>query len=143
MHALGKLHDPRAIEPIVKHLKSGLSYRRGVAADVLGGLGDKRAIVLLTKLLRDCAICRGEKTQPTKKKNSTRIELSQQFALLAGGRDEVTPIWRNKASAKKMPVKCTDSHLSAACFVGQHQIGRSIISNLFVFHFVTQVLIIL
>ena len=92
---------------------------------------------------RDSAICRGDKTQPTKKKNSTQIELSQQFALPAGERDEITPIWRNKASAKKMPVKRADSHLSAACFVGQHQIGRSIILNLFLFHFVTQVLIIL
>jgi len=38
---------------------------------------------------RDSAICRGDKTQPIKKKNSTQIELSKRFALLAVGRDEI------------------------------------------------------
>ncbi len=80
MHALGKLHDPRAFEPIVQYSTSGISYRRGVAAEVLGELGDKRAIEPLTKLLTDKAIAWREEEHnnyPTKVAYLARMALQQ------------------------------------------------------------------
>jgi len=56
IHALGLLGDVRAFNAIAVHLQSANSYHRGLAADALGHLGDRRAVELLTPLLSDTAI---------------------------------------------------------------------------------------
>ena len=56
LHALGKLRDARAFEPLVAYLKSPNSHRRGIAAQALGHLGDPRAIPHLMALLEDHAL---------------------------------------------------------------------------------------
>jgi len=43
IHALGLLGDVRAFNAIAVHLQSANSYHRGLAADALGHLGDRRA----------------------------------------------------------------------------------------------------
>jgi HEAT repeat protein len=51
--ALGQLHDPRTVGPLVKALQDETSIVRAYVADALAKLGDKRAIEPLIALLTD------------------------------------------------------------------------------------------
>ncbi len=51
--ALGKLRDPRAVDPLINALQDEQSIVRAYAADALAELGDERAIKPLVALLAD------------------------------------------------------------------------------------------
>jgi len=51
--ALGKLRDPRAVDPLINALQDEQSIVRAYAADALAELGDERAIEPLVALLTD------------------------------------------------------------------------------------------
>ena len=67
----------------------------------------------------DCATSQGNKTQPTKKKNSTQIELKSTVCVTRwwAGRDNAN--LAEQSLSQKMPIKRIKSRLSATCFVGR------------------------
>jgi HEAT repeat protein len=51
--ALGKIGDPKAVEPLVEVLQDVTSNVRDEAALALGRIGDARAIPVLERVLKD------------------------------------------------------------------------------------------
>jgi len=51
--ALGRMHDPRAVEPLIGLITDPDRHLRAGVANALGLLGDERAVEPLTTLLKD------------------------------------------------------------------------------------------
>ena len=57
--ALGKIRDPRAVEPLIWLLQGGYDYEaQRAAADALGSIGDPRAVAALKEILIESGVAR-------------------------------------------------------------------------------------
>lgn len=94
LEALAKLRDPRAFAAIAAYLGDRDGYRRGVAAQALGNLGDTRAIELLQKLNSDSAQAWQEDRGPNITVQELAKEALRKLGVAASPASGARPWWK-------------------------------------------------
>ena len=90
--SLGRLHDERALKPLVKALRDDNNVVRALAASALGGLGDSRALPALRRVSLD-------KDKTVRKRATQAIGLIRKSTSHAAGRKN------NSYMVKSRPIR--------------------------------------